>query len=360
MPKLSRVIISVLAIALLGSAVAPAGAVDTTNNPTYAKLNKAIADTQSALSSATSLSFNESYMATDSKKSARKGTSLIAVTPSISEYFSQDFQSTDNKKTWKSSGINGHVYVTNDKAYSTISDIDSWNAGYSSYMAFEIRKFSPFDSTWVVSDASGPNQNFNAMDPVATASSYIEGINAVNGYLSVIDSLPQITESRNNKGDTVFKINLSPQFKSLIYTYTINPSSGLVTSFGYSQNTGKTKVVSNYYISIGAEVKLPTFEPSSVKLIEQSELIQKVRGLSAQEMLRVPAKFIVTQASAAAKRARKPVTSALVRKTASEVFGNDKITNVTGGVRLTGEYQGEMGYLCITVKNSKVSTKGCK
>jgi hypothetical protein len=358
--RISRVVISILSIALLSTAVTPAGAVDATGNPTYTKLNTAIAATQSALSSASSLSFNEVYLATDSKKSARKGTTLITVTPTISEYFSQNLQSTDNKKTWKSSGINGHVYVTNDKAYSIISDDHSWNAGYSSYMAFEIRKFSPFDATWVASDASGPNQNFNAMDPVATASSYVEALNAVNGYLSAVESLPSITETRNTKGEAVFKVNFSPEIPLLIYTYTVHPTTGLVTSFGYSTVIDKTKAVSTYYVSMGAEVKLPAFNPSSVKLIEQTEIIKKVRGLTAQETLRNPAELIVTHAKAAAKRARKPITSALVRKTALEIFGSEKITNVSGGVRLTGEYQGEFGFLCITVKNSKVSTKGCK
>ena len=356
----NKTAISALAILSLTISVTPASAVDTSGDSRYAELSAAIAATKTAMSKATSFSFSEENNSTYSPKSAGKGSTLITVTPTISEYFSRTYQSVDKKKTWQLVGINSHVYRTNGKVYTEISDDHSWDAGYNSHMAAEIRKFSPFSATWVVSDATGPNQNGNAFDPVNTASSYIEGLDAVGSYIDVARKLPDLWITANDKGEKVYIVDFNPEFPKLIYTYTINPVTGFVTSFGFSSVTDGVKSSSTFRVSIGDAVAVPVLDPTSLNSIEQTEIIKKVRGLTAQDLLNQPAQLLVKIARLVAKKTKKPFSPSLVLDAALNTFGSANIQSVTGGVRLAGTYQGEVGYMCVLVKKSVATVKGCK
>jgi hypothetical protein len=352
--------VSILAILSLTISVAPARAADTSGDARFGELAASIAATKAALYSATSLSFSETSSSNYSPKSAGKGSTTITVTPTFYEYYSRTYQSVDKKKTWQLVGINSHVYATNDKVYTEISDDHSWDAGYNSYMAFEIRKFSPFSAKWVVSDKTGSNQNFNAMDPGNTVNSYIEGLDAVSSYISTVPSLPDLWVTTGAKGEKTYIIDFYRDIPSLVYTYTVDPVTGFVVSFGFSTVTEGVEFSSTLRVAVGDAVTVPIFDPASLNSIEQTEIIKKVRGLTAQEMLRTPAQLIVTLATSAAKKLRKPLTASILLKTAVNTFGSANIKAVSGGARFTGTYEGEVGYLCVLVKKAKVSIKGCK
>lgn len=356
----NKTAIALLAISSLTISVSPAKAVDTSSDSRFEELAASIAATKAALHSATSLSFSETSLSSYSSKSFGKGSTLITVTPSFSEYYSRSYQSADRKKTWHLVGINSHVYITNDKVYTEISDDNSWSAGYNSYMAVQIRKFSPFSATWAVSDKTGSNQNFNAMDPTNAASSYIEGLDAVSSYISSAQSLPDLGVTTNLKGELEYFVDFYRDFPPLVYTYTVDPVTGFVVSFGFTSVADGVKISTTYRVAIGDSVVVPVFDPASLNSIDQTEIIRKVRGLTAQEMLRTPARLIVTLATSAAKKLRKPLSASIVLNSAISTFGTTNISAVAGGARFAGTYEGEVGYLCVLVKNAKVSVKGCK
>ena len=352
--------ISALVVFSLAVTITPAKAIDTSGDARFGELAASIAATKDALYSAESLSITETSSTTFSAKSFGKGTTRIIVTPTISEYYSRDYQSADKKKTWQLTGINSHVYTTKDKVYTELSDDHSWSAGYNSQMAVDIRKFSPFTATWVVSDRQGPNQNYNAMEPASNAASYIQGLDAVSDYISVVTTMPDLWVTTGLKGEKIYIVDFAPQFPSLIYTYKVDPVTGYVFSFGFTNSTGRVKMARTYQVAIGDSVTAPVFDPASLNSIDQTEILKKVRGLSAQEILRTPAELVINIATASAKKLRKPVTAALVLESALNTFGATKVSAVTGGARLLGTFDGEVGYLCVLVKSGKVSIKACK
>ena len=355
-----RFTITVLAVTLSGFGFGPAKAVDTSADPTYAELKSAIVATKAALSAASSLSFNEQWLSVDPNKNARKNSTLITVTPNASEYFNQNLHSEDKQKTWKNdSPLGNHVYVLGSKVYSTISNDQSFGAGYSDYMVGELRKFSPFTASWVVSEATGPNVNRNAMDPVSNAASYIDALDAVNSYLDIVNSVPPISKKTNSQGNSEYKVDFNPQVPSLSYTYIVNPSSGLLVSFGFTSVTEGTRSVATYAISMGEAVSVQSIDPTTLDSIDIAEIIKRARGYTAQDRLRVPAQLISSQTTIAAKKLHKKVSAALVSQTAFKLFGKSNVKAVVGGVRLTGTYQNETAYLCVLVKNYKMTIKGC-
>jgi hypothetical protein len=352
--------VAFLSIAVISNCVAPAMAVDTSGDPMYTEINTAIAKTQAALASATSLSFEEHWLCVDAKKNASKTTTRLIVTPTVSEYFNQDFQSRDKQKTWQTDyPLGNHVYISGGKVYTVITKDQSFGAGGGDFMISEIRNFAPFKADWVVSDQEGPLQNYNALDPIYNAPAYTQGLAAVNSYLEVVNDLPLILEASNAKGENVYSINFNPQIPKLSYTYTVNPISGYVTSMGFNSVTEGTKCVTSYDIALGDAVQVPTFDPATLNSIDLTEITKRVRGLTAANMLKTPAQLVITQTNAAAKKLHKKVTSALVSQTATKLFGKLIVSAVPGGIKLKGTYQGEVGFQCVLVKNGKISVKAC-
>jgi len=352
--------VALLSFAVVSSSAGPARAVDTSGDPMYNELNTAITLTKATLASATSMSFEDKWLCVDANKTARKSDTRLVVTPTVSEYFNQDFQSLDKQKTWQTDyPLGNHVYVSEGKVYTVITKDQSFGAGGGDFMVSEIRKYSPFTADWVVSDQDGPLQNYNALNPIANAPAYQDGVGAVNMYLANVANLPLISAVTNAKGETVYSINFAPQIPKLKYTYTVNPTSGYVTSFGFDSTTEGTRCVTTFNVAIGDAVVVPTFDPAALNSIGLAEITKKARGLTAASQLKIPAQLIVSQTNIAAKKLHKKVTSALVLQTAIKLFGRQLVSGISGGIKLKGLYQGEVGFQCVVVKKYKMYLRAC-
>jgi hypothetical protein len=353
----SRMVLAVLAALITSSAVAPARADDVSAGDYLDSLNQAIAVTQDSIENSTRFSFLQEYLVVDWDSRARKGSTRLVVTPTVSEYFQSNFQSVDNQASWQTDfplGMN-HVYVTSNKVYSVITKDQSWGAGYSDFSIQELKKASPFTATWVISDVSGPNQNRNAMDPIANSASYIEGLGAGPSYLEGSPNPPVTTFTKEN-GDIEYTLKIDLR---LTYVYTVSGTTGLVKSFLLESVLEGTNYTSTYSIAIGNEVAEPVFDPGSLNSIEQTAIVDIARGLTAQSMLSQPANLLIKITTKAASKLRKKVTVALLRDTAKKLFIQSKLSSISGGIKLTGSYQGKAGYMCVYVKNAKLSFKGC-
>ena len=97
----SRTVLAILATFIASSAVAPARAGEVSAQADLDSLKQAIQTTQDLMRSSTKFSFSQDYLAVDWGWSARKGSTRLVVTPSVSEYFQSNFQSVDNQVSWQ-------------------------------------------------------------------------------------------------------------------------------------------------------------------------------------------------------------------------------------------------------------------
>jgi len=353
----SRTVLAILATFIASSAVAPARAGEVSAQADLDSLKQAIQTTQDLMRSSTKFSFSQDYLAVDWGWSARKGSTRLVVTPSVSEYFQSNFQSVDNQVSWQTDfplGMN-HVYVTSDKVYSVITKDQFWGAGYGDFSIQELKKASPFTANWVISDVSGSNVNFNALDPIANSVGYIEGLGAGPSYLEGNPTPPVSTFTLEN-GDIEYALRIDQE---LSYVYTVSGTSGLVKSLLLESIQDGTNLTSTNTIAIGNEVAEPVFDPDSLDTIEQTAIIEIARALTAQSMLTEPAKLLVKLTTKAATKSRKKVTVTLLRDTAKNLFIQSKIQPISGGIKLTGSFKGIAGHICVYVKSAKLSFKGC-
>ena len=353
----SRTALAILATVIASSAVTPARAGEGSAQGDLDSLKQAIQTTQELMRNSTKFSFNQESLAVDWNSDARKSSTRLIVTPAVSEYFQSNFQSVDSQASWQTDyplGMN-HVYVTPEKVYSVITKDQSWGAGYSDFSVQELKKASPFTANWVISDVSGSNVNFNALDPIANSVGYIEGLGAGPSYLEG-NTNPPVTSFTLENGDIEYTLKIDLR---LTYLYTVSGASGLVKSFLLESVEEGTSLTSTYSIAIGDQVEEPVFDAGSLDTIEQTAIVDIARGLTAQSMLSQPANLLIKITTKAASKLRKKATVALLRDTAKKLFIQSKLSSISGGIKLTGSYQGKPGYMCVYVKNAKLSFKGC-
>lgn len=355
----TRTALAILVAFTVSSAITPARAEEVSAQTHLDALKQAIQSTQEVLRTSTKFSFNEESLAVDDNLTARKASTRLIVTPTVSEYFQSNFQSVDNQATWQTDfplGMN-HVYVTSDKAYSIITKDHFWGAGYGDFSIQEIQKASPFPQTWVIGDTSGPNALRNAINPIDNSGNYIEGIGAGASYLEGISGTPPISSTILENGDIEYLLEIDLR---LTYTYTVSGTSGLVTKMLLESVYEGTNLSATYSVAVGDQVEEPNFDPRSLDAIEQTAIVDIARGLTAQAMLTGPANLLVKITNNAAKKLRQKVNVTLLRQTAKRLFIQSKITAVSSGIRLTGSYQNKTGYMCVYVKSAKLYVKGCK